>query len=237
MTTTNATELGYKYQDVMNFYEAIAINFYSVMVEAANAQNQALYATARGLANNVWTKPASENLFAQARLAEANAKVVIEQRQLEYQATINSIKSNWNKSKIVFATINNTSHYYQIPYHAGLNLINGDISINYMGKNYGITDVTYDEAIAAQNPTDWEIVNSNFSGGYNVINDVHVHRGNVYHADKDGDVVMGKTFIGDKIVTGNGNVVGNNNVVSRSSRVEVEDSDIFTAGKFDFYID
>jgi hypothetical protein len=219
MTTTNATELGYSYQDVMNFYEAIAINFYSVMVEAANAQNQALYATARGLANNVWTKPASENLFAQARSSEASAKVQIEQRQMEYQATINSIKSNWNKSKIVFATLNSTTHYYQIPYHAGLNIINGDISINYMGKNYGITDVTYDEAIAIQDGTDWEIVNSNFSGGYNVTNDVHVHRGNV-----------------DKIVIGNGNVVGNNNVVSRSSQVVVEDSDIFTAGKFDFNI-
>jgi hypothetical protein len=212
MTSINATELGYTYENVMAFYEAEAMRFYITMVGAANAGYNALYSTARSLAGNKYTKPASENLFTQARAAEAQANVKVSQLQIEYQKKVDIIKSSWNKSKILFANINGTTYYYQVPFHAGLYINNGKVLINFMGKNYPIHETTYDQAVAIQDSNEWETINCNTSQGVTISNSVFVNNGNIYGADADGDVVIGQTITGNKIVTGNGNVVDNNNV-------------------------
>jgi hypothetical protein len=214
MTSKYATQLGYNYDNVMEYYEAIALNYYTSMVKAASAQHSSLYSTARSLAGNKYTKSTSDQLFAQAIAAEAQANINIAQLKLEYQAKVDSIELNWNQSKIVFANINGTSHYYQVPFHAGLNINNGTVLINFMGKNFPIHETTYDEAVTIQESNQWETMNCNTSQGVTISNSVFVNNGNIYGADDDGDVVMGQTIIGNKIVTGNGNVVGNNNNVS-----------------------
>ena len=105
---------------------------------------------------------------------------------------------------------------FKIPFHAGLYITNGNLSVNYMGKNYQATEVNQAEALLVQDSKQWETLNYNFSGGVTIGNNVTVQNGNVYQADSDGDVVMGKTYIGDKIVRGNNNVIGHNNTVNWS---------------------
>ncbi len=199
MLTTSAFELGYTYQNIMTYYECDAINFYSAMVEAANAQHNALYKTARSLADNVYTKSASDELYNQANASKAQAGLVTSKLLIDYQLKVENIKKHWNESKVCIATINGQKLYYLVPYHAALNIINGNISINYVGNNYAITQITRDQAIVKQDENLWIQISHNTNNNQNSYNVINTSSGNYSQLDSDGDLVMGDVIIGDKI--------------------------------------
>jgi hypothetical protein len=202
MATTNAYELGYNQTDVMNFYEAHALTFYNSMCSAANACHTSLYSTARGLLGNKWTNSAGENLMSQARAAEENAIKQIAKHKLDYQQKVNEAIEHWNDSRVIISNSQGEVKYFQVPYLAGINFINGVQSLNFMGNNYLLTEVDYKTALTIQAEENWQNY-SNFSNGSVSINVSGNFNQVISHstiADGDGDIVMGNTINGDKVV-------------------------------------
>jgi hypothetical protein len=202
MTTTNAYELGYNQTDVMKFYEAQALSFYNSMCSAANACHTSLYSTARGLLGNKYTKPTGENLMAQARTAEVKANEQIAKHKLDYQQKVQDIIQYWNNSRIIMSNSKGDVKYFQVPYLAGINYINGVQSLNFMGNNYQLTEIDYKTALTIQPEESWQNY-SNFSNGsvnINVSGNFNQVIGHSTVSDADGDVVMGNTYIGDKVI-------------------------------------
>jgi hypothetical protein len=202
MATTNAYELGYNQTDVIKYYEAQALSFYNSMCSAANACHTSLYSTARGLLGNKYTNSAGESLMAQARSAEANANKQIAKHKLDYQQKVQDAIEQWNNSRIILSNSQGQVKYYQVPYLAGINYINGVQSLNFMGNNYQLTEVDYKTALTIQPEESWQNF-SNFSNSSTTINvsgNFNQVIGHSTVADSDGDVVMGNTINGDKVV-------------------------------------